>query len=84
MANKTDLKWETIVNITYEVTQKQEGRGHAFGRTLARALDVAGEYAVCHNLYDYSSLPYFLERFKRHQPCEYYIFIIFYLKGFSF
>ena len=46
MAYNDETEWKTIVDITYEVTRKQLARGYQFLHTLARTLDVGGEFQV--------------------------------------
>ena len=46
MANKDDTEWDTIVEITYEVTKNQLARGKGFQQILANTLEVGGEYQV--------------------------------------
>ena len=46
MANKDDTEWDSIVEITYEVTRNQLARGYYFQQILANTLEVGGEYQV--------------------------------------
>lgn len=46
MARNNNTDWKRIVDITYEVTEKQLARGRQFQHTLAKTLDVGGEYNV--------------------------------------
>lgn len=44
MAKKVNENWEQVVSTTYEVCEDQMGRGKNFVDTLAKALNIAGEF----------------------------------------
>ena len=46
MATKLNDEWTEVVNIMYEVVEEQLGRGKPMDTTLARTLQVAGQYEV--------------------------------------
>ena len=46
MAKVLDENWEQIINTTYEVCEDQMGRGKNFIDSLAKALNIAGDYQV--------------------------------------
>ena len=46
MAKALNENWEMIINTTYEVCEDQMGRGKNFVDTLAKALNIAGDFQV--------------------------------------
>ena len=46
MAKVLNENWEMVINTTYEVCEDQMGRGKNFVDTLAKALNIAGDFQV--------------------------------------
>ena len=42
-----DVEWDSIVQTTFTVVDDEKGRGNAFDHTVARTLNVSGEFQVC-------------------------------------
>ena len=52
MATRLTDEWKEVVSITYKVVEEQLGRDKPMDTTLARTLQVAGEYKVNEKNFD--------------------------------
>ena len=52
MAKVLNENWEMVINTTYEVCEDQMGRGKNFVDTLAKALNIAGDFQVTLKIFE--------------------------------
>ena len=57
--------WEVVKDITYKVVEEIKGRGTSFDETLAKTLEVSGEYMVIYILIDQIYSQLYLSKFKQ-------------------
>ena len=46
MSLRIDVNWQKVVDLVYNIVKEQLGRGNAIDYSLARTLQVSGDYEV--------------------------------------